>query len=224
MRERYKKSLPMATPEMLEKYLNNELNNQWFEFAEAYAKKERERYANAMCEAANDLEAARQKADAAEERADAAEQRATELQHLEQVIDDREQELARFKALEAHLPEGYAIGDDATATLAVAVESLRKELAQAQRELEDEREAIEHAATLLLPLVDTKDGTLVSLAENCAAEVESLRTELRDMREALTEIRAVACGENQVADDDTEALAWIFRKAEALLSRKGEGS
>jgi len=55
----------------------------------------------------------------------------------------------------------------------------------AERERDDEREAIERSATILLPLVDTKDGTLVSLAENAAKEIESLRTELREAAKSI---------------------------------------
>ena len=94
----------------------------------------------------------------------------------------------------------------------------------AERERDSDQEAIEHAATLLLPLVDTKDGTLVSLAENAAKEVESLRTELREAKEAL--LAPVECVRDRLSGNP-KGLAlnsdWLA-KAEALLSRKGEGS
>ncbi len=40
----------------------------------------------------------------------------------------------------------------------------------------------------------------------------------------LEEIRAVACGENQLEDteDDSETLAWIYRRAEAVIQKAEE--
>jgi len=111
----------------------------------------------------------------------------------------------------------------------------------AERERDSDQEAIEHAATLLLPLVDTKDGTLVSLAENAAKEVESLRTELRERTEArdkwIAEWNSANIKRATAERDMREALEHVIKhvtfsrnlcrdcaKAEALLSRKGEGS
>jgi|SRR6185369_8055255 len=39
---------------------------------------------------------------------------------------------------------------------------------------------------------------------------------IAELREHLLQIRAVACGEQQVADNDTEALKWIFERIEQL--------
>ena len=56
-----------------------------------------------------------------------------------------------------------------------------------------------------------EEGILLSLNE--AKKVIQLR-------KALAEIRQVACGEKQVADDDTEALHWIYKRIEALNGNK----
>ena len=62
-------------------------------------------------------------------------------------------------------------------------------------------------------------------------ECESLRTELRDMREALNDGTAVALLLRSFADlkeavdkPTAKKMGEFLRKAEALLSRKGEGS
>jgi hypothetical protein len=40
---------------------------------------------------------------------------------------------------------------------------------------------------------------------------------VKRLEEALEEIREVASGEKQVADDDTEGLAWVDKKAKSAL-------
>lgn len=68
-----------------------------------------------------------------------------------------------------------------------------------------------------------------TLILNCpAADVEVIalvafiQSELSPLREALEEIRQVASGENQVADDDTAGMAWVDRRATAALDRMGK--
>ena len=53
--------------------------------------------------------------------------------------------------------------------------------------------------------------------EENAADLAYEESQNSPERLALEEIRAVACGEIQIGDDDTEALTWIFRKAEQAL-------
>jgi len=135
--------------------------------------------------------------------------------------DAAERELARFKALEAHLPEGYAIGDDATATLAVEVESLRTELREIKQKLERWAgdSPIDKLDRLILQWEDRANW-----GREQALKRESAERELRDMREALERLVAIrpqsACDDNP--DHYPESCRWC--KAKALLSRKGEGS
>jgi hypothetical protein len=63
-----------------------------------------------------------------------------------------------------------------------------------------------------------------------AQRVAALLNERDALRAALQWIRAAACGEAQVAEDDEQALTLIWRKANAALeqpaaqsSERGEG-
>ncbi len=44
------------------------------------------------------------------------------------------------------------------------------------------------------------------------ARRRELEERVERLRQTLTEIEAVACGEEQVADDDTGGLAWIWQR------------
>lgn len=66
------------------------------------------------------------------------------------------------------------------------------------------------------------NGTIVETCMGCEVDaLEKERDQLRDenerLRAALIEIQAVACGERQVADDDTDGLHWIYRAAKAAI-------
>lgn len=49
-------------------------------------------------------------------------------------------------------------------------------------------------------------------------ELDALRLRADALEAALKEIREVACGETQVAEDDTEGMAYIYRRITALLT------
>ena len=51
-------------------------------------------------------------------------------------LEKENEELKRYKALEEHLPERFAIGDDATAELAVKLSKTEQALSQAEEKLE----------------------------------------------------------------------------------------
>ena len=53
-----------------------------------------------------------------------------QLRELHSTIERLKGELRRFTALEAHLPPGYAVGDDATAELAVKLAEVERQLAE----------------------------------------------------------------------------------------------
>lgn len=56
------------------------------------------------------------------------------VRELRSTIERLEGELRRFTALEAHLPPGYAVGDDATAELAVKLAEVERQLAELRSE------------------------------------------------------------------------------------------
>jgi len=51
------------------------------------------------------------------------------------------------------------------------------------------------------------------------SEIEKLRQELAIAIDAVLAIREVACGENQVADDDSEGMGWIYRRCESARAK-----
>jgi len=60
----------------------------------------------------------------------------------------------------------------------------------------------------------------ISQSIDLAEEVARCFRQANNMRAALEEIVLVASGKNQVAQDDTEGMAWIVKFARAALEKK----
>ena len=78
----------------------------------------------------------------------------------------------------------------------MSIEQLRAELTEAYGVIDDVNDA----------LIGT-DG------------IASFERENKRLRDCLDEIERVSCGEDQVADDDSEGMGWIYKRIQALKGK-----
>jgi len=50
----------------------------------------------------------------------------------------------------------------------------------------------------------------------CWNSYDKLSTENEQLKECLHEIEAVSCGKEQVAEDDSEGMGWVYKRIQAL--------
>ncbi len=75
-------------------------------------------------------------------------------------------------------------------------------------------EAVSKAGSEIMPKISV---------EMVMERMRVLSEENKRFRAALEEIRAAACGENQVAETEGDGLQWIYRRAEVALGIRSEG-
>jgi len=79
-----------------------------------------------------------------------------------------------------------------------------------------------NAAQQLRELADWLDamyhGALIPGMRANAIKLRALADEVDALQSAMQEIVEVASGERQVADDDTEGMAWIDKRARRALA------
>jgi hypothetical protein len=110
--------------------------------------------------------------------------------------------LERFLALEQQLPAGYAIGDDATAELAVKLIGAESESAALRQQLQDCEGLISDVKTHLVAMIDRDDKhelplpTLAIVAENAMywrnEEIRKLRERKYSLEDALRKVTQMA--------------------------------
>jgi len=71
-----------------------------------------------------------------------------------------------------------------------------------------------------ITLVQAREMALFT-AERCQErrKWQDTKDKNKRLRDCLDEIEAVSCGEDQVADDDSEGMGWIYKRIQTLKGK-----